>query len=300
MSQESPPVQPSEQESPSGAAAPYPGSGEVRTGFLPPAPGPEPDPHSAVSLRGLTKVFGIGTAQSKIAVNRLSLDVPHGAFYGLVGRNGAGKTTALSMLTGLLRPTEGRATVSGIDVWGDPRAAKMAMGVLPDGMNLFERLSGRQLVTYAGLLRGMDRDTVRERTEDLLRAMDLTDDGGTAVQDYSAGMRKKIMLAAAMVHAPGLLVLDEPFEAVDPVSATNIRELLQDYAASGGTVIVSSHVMDLVQRMCDHVAVVDNGRLLAAGTVEQVRGDSSLEETFVDLVGGRTHVGEGLTWLRPR
>lgn len=253
-----------------------------------------------MSLRGLTKVFSPGTERSKIAVNRLNLDVPRGAFYGLVGRNGAGKTTALSMLTGLLRPTEGVAMVSGIDVWKDSRRAKMAMGVLPDGMNFFERLSGAQLVTYAGLLRGMDKSTVAQRTDDLLGAMDLSDDAGTAVQDYSAGMRKKVMLAAAMVHAPGLLVLDEPFEAVDPVSAANIRELLQGFARSGGTVIVSSHVMDLVQRMCDHVAVMDQGRLLASGTVDQVRGEKSLEDTFVDLVGGRTHVGEELSWLRPR
>lgn len=252
----------------------------------------------AVSLRGLTKVFNPGTAQPKVAVERLNLDVPRGAFFGLVGRNGAGKTTALSLLTGLLRPTEGQAFVSGIDVWGQPRRAKQSMGVLPDGMNFFERLTGRQLVTYAGLLRGMDRQVVAERTEDLLRAMDLTDDGGTSVQDYSAGMRKKIMLAAAMVHAPELLVLDEPFEAVDPVSAANIRELLHDFTRSGGTVIVSSHVMDLVQRMCDHVAVVDQGRLLASGTVDEVRGEKTLEDTFVDLVGGRTHVGEGLAWLR--
>lgn len=254
----------------------------------------------AVSLRGLTKVFSPGTERSKTAVNRLNLEVPRGAFYGLVGRNGAGKTTALSMLTGLLRPTEGVAMVSGIDVWADSRRAKLEMGVLPDGMNFFERLSGRQLVTYAGLLRGLDRVTVAGRTDDLLGAMDLSDDAGTPVQDYSAGMRKKVMLAAAMVHAPGLLVLDEPFEAVDPVSAANIRELLQGFAHAGGTVIVSSHVMDLVQRMCDHVAVMDNGRLLAAGTVDQVRGEKSLEDTFVDLVGGRTHVGEELSWLRPR
>lgn len=259
-----------------------------------------PDSSMAVSLRGLTKVFSPGTERSKVAVNRLNLEVPHGAFYGLVGRNGVGKTTALSMLTGLLRPTEGVAMVSGIDVWADSRRAKMAMGVLPDGMTFFERLSGRQLVTYAGLLRGMDRATVAQRTDDLLGAMDLSDDAGTPVQDYSAGMRKKVMLAAALVHAPGLLVLDEPFEAVDPVSAANIRELLQGFARAGGTVIVSSHVMDLVQRMCDHVAVVDNGRLLAAGTVDQVRREKSLEDTFVDLVGGRTHVGEELSWLRPR
>ncbi|MDO4254246.1 MAG: ABC transporter ATP-binding protein [Kocuria sp.] len=257
-------------------------------------------PAMAVSLRGLTKIFSPGTERAKVAVNRLDLDIPQGAFYGLVGRNGAGKTTALLMLTGLLRPTEGVATVSGVDVWSQPRTAKMLMGVLPDGMNFFERLSGRQLVTYTGLLRGMPRDLLAERTDDVLKAMDLMADAETPVQDYSAGMRKKIMLAAAMVHAPRLLVLDEPFEAVDPVSATNIRELLQDFTQAGGTVIVSSHVMDLVQRMCDHVAIIDGGQLLAAGTVEHVRGQKTLEDTFVDLVGGRTHVGERLSWLRPQ
>ena len=254
---------------------------------------------SAVSLRGLTKVFG-SSKEPSVAVDRLSLDVPRGAFYGLVGRNGAGKTTALSMLTGLLRPTEGRALVSGIDVWSDPRAAKARMGVLPDGVRHFDRLAGRQLVTYSGLLRGMDRETVAERTEDLLQAMDLVEAAGTAVQDYSAGMTKKIALAAAMIHAPDLLVLDEPFEAVDPVSAARIRELLHGFAQAGGTVIVSSHVMDLVQRMCDHVAIMDDGVLKAAGTVEEVRGDRSLEEVFVQTVGGVEGAGEELTWLKPR
>lgn len=260
----------------------------------------DPDPLQAVSLRGLTKEFLPGTQRAKIAVNRLSLDIPHGSFYGVVGRNGAGKTTTLSMLTGLLRPTEGRAMVSGKDVWSQPREAKMVMGVLPDGVNLFERLSGRQLVTYAGLLRGMDRNVVAERTDDLLNAMDLSGDAGKAVQDYSAGMRKKVMLAAAMVHAPNVLVLDEPFEAVDPVSAANIRELLYGFTRAGGTVIVSSHVMDLVQRICDHVAVIDHGHLLAAGTTDEVRGTKTLEETFVDLVGGRLTAGEELSWLRPQ
>ena len=152
-------------------------------------------------------------------------------------------------------------------------------------------------VTYAGLLRGMDRDVVAERTDDLLRAMDLTADAGTQVQDYSAGMTKKIALAGALIHAPSLLVLDEPFESVDPVSAANIRDILESFAASGGTVIVSSHSMDLVQRMCDHVAVVSAGHVLAAGTVDEVRGGMSLEDRFVDLVGGR-HRAEEPEWLR--
>lgn len=252
------------------------------------ASGPVP----ALAIRGLGKRFG-----EKIAVNGISLDVPSGSFYGLVGPNGAGKTTLLSMATGLLRPEAGQAWVHGTDVWGEPLKAKRLMGVLPDGVRLFDRLSGEQLVTYAGLLRGMDRQVVAERVQDLLAAMDLTKDAGTLVVDYSAGMTKKIALASALIHAPSLLVLDEPFEAVDPVSAANIRDILSGYVASGGTVIVSSHVMDLVQRMCDHVAVVSGGNLLAAGTVDEVRGGASLEERFVELVGGRTH-SEGLPWLR--
>lgn len=158
-------------------------------------------------------------------------------------------------------------------------------------------LTGLQLITYSGLLRGMERETVATRAIDLLQALDLTADANTLVVDYSAGMTKKIALACALVHAPRLLVLDEPFEAVDPVSAANIREILAHYVTTGGdTVIVSSHVMDLVQRMCDHVAVIAAGHVLAAGTVDAVRGGQSLEDRFVELVGGRTS-GEGLAWL---
>jgi ABC-2 type transport system ATP-binding protein len=171
------------------------------------------------------------------------------------------------------------------------------MGILPDGVRLFDRLTGEQLVTYAGLLRGMDKDVVSARVPELLAALDLGKDAGTLVVDYSAGMTKKIALASALIHAPRVLVLDEPFESVDPVSASNIRAILERYVASGGTVIVSSHVMDLVQRMCDHVAVVAAGRLLAAGTVDEVRAGASLEDRFVQLVGGRTDA-EGLEWLR--
>jgi ABC-2 type transport system ATP-binding protein len=246
----------------------------------------------ALSIRGLAKRFG-----DKIAVDGISLDVPAGSFYGIVGPNGAGKTTTLSMATGLLRPDFGTAAVHGVDVWQRPLEAKRLMGILPDGVRLFDRLTGEQLITYAGLLRGMDRETVAARVADLLAAMDLQEAAGTLVVDYSAGMTKKVALASALIHAPRLLVLDEPFEAVDPVSAANIRSILDSYVASGGTVIVSSHVMDLVQRMCDHVAVVANGRLLAAGTVDEVRAGASLEDRFVQLVGGRSHT-EGLEWLR--
>ena len=274
---------------------PQPGPALHSAPALTPAPSLRPGAGPrvpALSIRGLAKRFG-----DKIAVDGISLDVPAGSFYGIVGPNGAGKTTTLSMATGLLRPDFGTAAVHGVDVWQRPLEAKRLMGILPDGVRLFDRLTGEQLITYAGLLRGMDRETVAARVADLLAAMDLQEAAGTLVVDYSAGMTKKIALASALIHAPRLLVLDEPFEAVDPVSAANIRSILDSYVASGGTVIVSSHVMDLVQRMCDHVAVVANGRLLAAGTVDEVRAGASLEDRFVQLVGGRSHT-EGLEWLR--
>jgi ABC-2 type transport system ATP-binding protein len=249
-------------------------------------------PLTALSIRGLAKRFG-----TRIAVDGISLDVPAGSFFGIVGPNGAGKTTTLSMATGLLRPDFGTAVVHGVDVWAQPLEAKKLMGILPDGVRLFDRLSGEQLVTYAGLLRGMDRAVVAARVGELLAALDLSQDAGTLVVDYSAGMTKKIALASALIHAPKVLVLDEPFESVDPVSAANIRDILERYVATGGTVIVSSHVMDLVQRMCDHVAVIAGGRILATGTVDQVRAGATLEERFVQLVGGRSQT-EGLEWLR--
>jgi len=265
-------------------------SGAVPAQSDPSVPRPAPP---ALALRGLWKRFG-----EKIAVSGIDLDVPVGSFYGLVGPNGAGKTTTLSMSTGLLRPDFGQVWVHGQELWAHPEQVKAMLGVLPDGVRLFDRLTGAQLIMYSGLLRGMDRDTVGARTADLLRSLDLTADANTLVVDYSAGMTKKIALACALVHAPRLLVLDEPFEAVDPVSAANIRAILATYVtAGGGTVIVSSHVMDLVQRMCDHVAVIAAGHVLAAGTVDAVRGDGSLEDRFVELVGGRT-TGEGLAWLR--
>ena len=264
--------------------APYSGT--------PPQPGSAAGGVPALSVRGLAKRFG-----GKIAVDGISLDVPAGSFFGIVGPNGAGKTTTLSMATGLLRPDFGTAAVHGVDVWARPLEAKKLLGILPDGVRLFDRLTGEQLLTYAGLLRGMDKAVVATRAADLLTAFDLAADAGTLVVDYSAGMTKKIALASALIHAPRLLVLDEPFEAVDPVSAANIRSILDKYVSSGGTVIVSSHVMDLVQRMCDHIAVVAGGRVLAAGTVDDVRAGASLEERFVQLVGGRNHP-EGLEWLR--
>ena len=253
---------------------------------------PDDSGHAALVIRSLVKRFG-----EKAAVDGIDLTVPTGSFYGLVGPNGAGKTTTLSMVTGLLRPDSGRIWIHGLDVWQHTLEAKRLVGVLSDGVRLFDRLTGEQLITYSGLLSGMTRETVAERAADLLRLLDLESAAGTLVVDYSAGMTKKIALACALVHAPRLLVLDEPFESVDPVSSANIRDILTGYASSGGTVIVSSHSMDLDERMCDNVAVVAAGRVLAAGTIDGVRGDSTLEDRFVELVGGRHHA-EGPEWLR--
>jgi ABC-2 type transport system ATP-binding protein len=247
---------------------------------------------TALSLRGLAKRF-----DSKVAVAGLDLEVPAGSFFGLLGPNGAGKTTTLSMAVGLLRPDAGRAEVLGHDVWADPVEAKRRLGVLPDGVRLFDRLTGAELLAYTGLLRGMAPDVVDKRATELLDVLALADAGRTLVVDYSAGMRKKIGLACALLHAPRLLVLDEPFEAVDPVSGALIRDILQRFVGGGGTVVFSSHVMEVVERLCSHVAILADGVLRTVGTLDDVRGDRPLEDVFVEVVGGRTATGRELSWL---
>jgi ABC-2 type transport system ATP-binding protein len=244
----------------------------------------------ALQLTGLLKRFGETTA-----VDHIDLSVPRGSF-GLAGPNGAGKTTSLSMAVGLLRPDGGSARVFGVDVWADPVAAKQLIGVLPDGLALPERLTGRELLTYLGQLRGLDRDTVARRASELLEVLELSEAETTMVIDYSAGMRKKITLATALMHTPKLLVLDEPFEAIDPVSAATIRGILQRFVDAGGSVVISSHVMALVEQLCDHVGVIARGHLVASGTLDQVRGGGSLDDAFVRLVGGHV-TAEGLSWL---
>jgi ABC-2 type transport system ATP-binding protein len=246
----------------------------------------------ALALHGLVKRF-----DTKLAVSGVDLEVPAGSFYGLLGPNGAGKTTTLSMAVGLLRPDAGHAVVLGHDVWADPQAAKRTLGVLPDGVRLFDRLTGAELLAYHGLLRGMDAAVVDQRAHELLDVLALGAGNRTLVVDYSAGMKKKIGLACALLHGPRLLVLDEPFEAVDPVSAALIRDILQRYVTGGGTVIFSSHVMEVVERICSHVAILADGGIRVRGTLDEVRGDRSLEDVFVQVVGGRTATGDELAWL---
>lgn len=246
---------------------------------------------TVLSVTGLTKRFG-----ADVAVNDVTFEVRRGSFTGIVGPNGAGKTTTLSMATGLLKPTSGTVEVLGLDVWKNPKAAHPHIGILPDRLRLFDQLTGGQLLYYSGLLRGLSPADSRSRTESLVHAFELESAANRLVVDYSAGMTKKISLAAALIHSPELLVLDEPFDTIDPVSAGQLIDILLEYVQRGGTVLLSSHSMDLVQRVCDHVAVIVRGELLASGTVSEVRGSITLEERFRDLVRGTPQM-EGLDWL---
>ncbi|MFJ9321348.1 ABC transporter ATP-binding protein [Streptomyces globisporus] len=248
----------------------------------------------AVRVQGLWKRFG-----EQVAVAGIDLELPAGKFIGLVGPNGAGKTTTLSMVTGLLRPDLGKIEVAGHDVWTDPVEVKSRIGVLPEGLRLFERLSGRELLAYNGRLRGLPGDEVDKRATQLLDVLDLAGSQHKLVVDYSTGMRKKIGLAAALLHNPEVLFLDEPFEGVDPVSAQTIRGVLERYTRSGATVVFSSHVMELVESLCDWVAVMAAGRIKAQGTLAEVRGDApSLQNAFLELVGaGGRDSGDSLDWL---
>ena len=249
----------------------------------------------AVEARGLVKRFG-----DKTAVDHLDLSVPAGSWFGLVGPNGAGKTTSIRMIVGLLRPDEGSVHVNGCSVWPDPTDVKRLVGVLPDDLRLFERLTGEELLLYVGLLRKLDRREVEMRAQQLLGVLGLDAAANDLVADYSTGMRKKVALAAALVHSPSVLLLDEPFESVDPVSSKVIVDVLQHYRDGGGTIVFSSHVMDTVERLCDEVAIVSDGTVARAGTVSALTAAASvrLEDVFVDAVGGTAdQARDALAWL---
>jgi ABC-2 type transport system ATP-binding protein len=258
----------------------YPGPTGPRTGG------------AAVVVRGLRKKFG-----AKEAVAGIDLQVAAGSLAGLVGPNGAGKTTSLSMMTGLLRPDSGQILINGLDVWQDPPAAKAAIGVVPAEVRLFDRLSGEELLEYAGRLRGLPAGQARTRAAQLLDVLDLAGDARRLVADYSTGMRKKAALGCALIHNPPVLFLDEPLEGVDPVSGDVIRRLLTRFAGTGSTVLFSSHVMELVEQVCDHVSIIDKGRIVVTGTMEEVRGGKTLQRAFIDLVGPRAADEEVLSWL---
>ncbi|MDU0477956.1 ABC transporter ATP-binding protein [Staphylococcus chromogenes] len=247
----------------------------------------------ALRIKQLTKSYG-----QRVVVNSVSLDVPRGSIYGIVGPNGAGKTTMLNMATALIRPDYGTSEVCGHDVWHDAPAAKATMGLLVDGYAAFDRLSGMELLQFSGALRSMPSDVVEQRAQELLDALGLNAAGNKRIVDYSAGMTKKIYLANALLHSPQLLVLDEPLEAVDPASGQVIQEILRRYAAAGGTVVLSSHVMGLVEGLCDHVAIVKDGAIVASGHVDEVRAGRSLTDVFVEHSGGGQLAEGSLGWLQ--
>ncbi len=231
------------------------------------------------------------------AVAGIDLAVPAGTFYGLLGPNGAGKSTTLAMVTGLLRPDAGSIVVDGHEVWADPVAVKARIGVVPETLLLFERLSGRELLDYVGRLRQLSADDVAVRSEQLLHVLGMTDDAHKLIVDFSQGMRKKISLAAALLHAPRVLFLDEPFESVDPVSVRHIRTVLDQIVAGGATIIFSSHVMATVESLCDHVTILDQGNVVASGDMAAVTAGGSLEDAFVRAVGAESLDGATLSWL---
>jgi len=249
----------------------------------------------ALEALGLVKRFG-----DKTAVDHLDLAVPAGSWFGVVGPNGAGKTTSIRMMVGLLRPDEGTVSINGVDVWPDPTEIKRIVGVLPDDLRLFERLTGEELLMYVGLLRRLERSAVERRSTQLLDVLGLTSASNDLVADYSTGMRKKVALAAALLHSPAVLILDEPFESVDPVSSKVIVEVLQHYRSTGGTVLFSSHVMDTVERLCDHVAIVSEGQVVQAGSVEELTRGATirLEDIFINAVGASAaQARSALDWL---
>ena len=249
---------------------------------------------AAVQISGLRKSFG-----EKHAVAGVDLTIPRGSFYGIVGPNGAGKSTTLKMVTGLLRPDEGRVIIDGVDMWRDPVEAKKRIGILPEDLLLFERLTGQEVLAYSGLLRAMEPAVIDARVEELLAFLGLEQARNVVVADYSQGMRKKLALGAAVLHGPRVLFLDEPFESVDPVSSRTIRHVLKRFTDSGATVVFSSHVMETVEQLCDHVAVMHLGRLVDNGTVDEVRRGRRLEDAFVELVGAGSAGEDGLDWLAP-
>jgi len=258
--------------------------------------------HRVATDAPLVRVGAPRAVVSTIVVNdgrecAVDLEIAAGSLAGLVGPNGAGKTTSLSMMTGLLRPDAGQVLINGLDVWADPVAAKAVIGVVPAEARLFERLSGEEMLEYAGRLRGLPVAEARSRAGQLLDVLDLAADAKRLVADYSTGMRKKAALGCALIHNPPVLFLDEPLEGVDPISADVIRRLLTRLAGSGSTVLFSSHVMELVEQVCDHVSIIDKGKIVVTGTTEAVRRGKTLQQAFIDLVGPRASDEEVLSWL---
>jgi ABC-2 type transport system ATP-binding protein len=247
----------------------------------------------AIATEGLTRRFG-----ELVAVEEVNLRVAAGQFFGFLGPNGAGKSTTIKMLTGLLAPTSGRIQILGLDLIAKPVEVKRQIGVVPEGMALFGRLTGSEYLNFVGRMYGLDRETAAKRAAELLEFMQLADEPKKLVTDYSHGMQKKIALAAAVIHGPKILFLDEPFEGVDAVASGTLKAMLQGMIVRGATIFLTSHVLEIVERLCSHVAIIHRGRLVAQGSLEELRtgveAQAAAELPAVDIANGASQ-GEKLT-----
>lgn len=245
----------------------------------------------ALELVNLTKRFG-----DLAAVDDLSLRLEPGAFLGLLGRNGAGKSTTLKMVTGLLRPTSGRIRVLGIDLEAEPLAVKRQIGAMPEDMALLDMLTGPQYLRFVGRMYGMPDAQIDSRQAELFDTLDLAPGAKTLIADYSFGMKKKVALCAALIHGPRIVFLDEPFEGIDPVTSRTIKDILSTLQQRGVTLVLTSHILEVVERLCPLIAILDEGRLKGYGPLDELRqGGESLEQLFVGLVGGAQK--GALSWL---
>ena len=238
---------------------------------------------------------------SFVAVDGIDLEVPRGSLYGFVGPNGAGKSTTIKCLTGLLAPTSGSIELLGLDPLKEPVAVKRQVGVVPEDLALFEQLTASETLAFVGQVHGLPPATITKRSAELLALMDLTSASGQLVADYSHGMRKKTSLAAALLPAPKLLFLDEPFEGVDAIASRQIKDLLLEYVKRGGTVFLTSHILEVVERLCDHIGVIHKGRLVAQEPLAEMRArvapGETLESIFLGLVGAGGGTSARLDWL---
>jgi len=243
------------------------------------------EPVTLIETQNLVKRYG-----EKTAVDDVSFSVRGGEIFGFLGPNGAGKTTTIKMIVGLLQPTSGTVKVAGYDVQQEPLQAKASTGYVPDEPNLYAKLTGRELLQFVGDLYGMDKEQLQRRSEELLRLFDLTAAGDETIDSYSHGMQQKTALATALVHAPRVLVLDEPTVGLDPKSARLIKDILRQLADRGSAVFLSTHILEIAERMCDRIGIISNGKLIAVGTMDELRslgkGEGSLEDIFLSLTGG--------------
>ncbi|HEY6184525.1 MAG TPA: ABC transporter ATP-binding protein [Terriglobales bacterium] len=259
----------------------------------------------AIATQGLRRTFGPLTA-----VDNVNLVVEAGQFFGFLGPNGAGKSTTIKMLTGLLAPSAGTIQILGTDLVANPVTVKQQIGVVPEGMALVGRLTGPEYLNFVGRMYGLSRETSAQRATELLEFMQLANEPKKLVADYSHGMQKKLALAAAVIHAPKVLFLDEPFEGVDAIAAGTLKSMLQGMISRGATIFLTSHVLEIVERLCSHVAIINRGQLVAQGSLDELRSgvqtqvhDQSssekltLEEIFLQVVGGAKEAAQELSWL---